>query len=457
MEERTFRPGRLLATAVLATQVLLAACPALADAVTDWNTHAGAVAQAACISPAPDPFHESRLYAMVHVAIHDTVNAIQRRSAPYAYDAVAPAGTSLEAAVATAAHAVLASEVPRLPALFAGCTSTALQVAGGLYAAALAAIPDAQAKSDGIALGTAAAAAIIALRANDGSDAPFVDFAYPQGTRPGEWRFTGGIPFAAAPTWDRVTPFGLARADRYMPNPPYPVQCDVHDAHAATGSCRLYARDLEDVKNYGGAGVNLRSADETQVAMFWVESSPLGWNRIARTVSPQFGFDAWQNARLFALLNMGLADGYIASAATKYHYRYWRPETAVQLADDDGNPYTTGQADWMPLAAPTPPVPDYESAHSVAGAVSAEVFRRVFGVDQVDFEACSVTLPNAAETCGGAQEVRRRFSSFSQAAAENGRSRVLCGYHFQNAVTKGLEHGRKIGAEIVKNHLQPAS
>jgi hypothetical protein len=152
-----------------------------------------------------------------------------------------------------------------------------------------------------------------------------------------------------------------------------------------------------------------------------------------------------------------MADGYIASANTKYHYRYWRPETAVQLADEDDNPYTSGDPTWLPLAAPTPPVPDYESAHSVEGGVAAEVFRRVFGVDQLKFDACSVTLPDPAERCGGANEVRRSFSSFSQAAAENGRSRVLSGYHFQNAVDKGLQHGRRIGAEVVKRYLQPAS
>ena len=457
MDGRTSRTGgRLLLSTVAIAWVIGSGATAAADAVTDWNANAGAVAQAACISPAPNPFHESRLYAMVHIAIHDAVNAIQLRSTPYAYDGVAPVGASLEAAIGTAAHAVLVSELPKLPApFFTGCVPGAVELAHDLYVAALDSIPDGQAESDGIAVGTAAANAILALRSDDGSDTLFADFAFPQGTQPGEWRFTGGIPFAAVPGWGQVTPFALDRADRYLPAPPYPVSCASHPPHAFTGSCQLYARDLEDIKNFGGAGDNLRTADETQIALFWVESSPLGWNRMARTVSPQFGFDAWQNARLFALLNMGLADGYIASANTKYHYRYWRPETAVQLADADGNPYTSGDPDWVPLAAPTPPVPDYESAHSVAGAVSAEVFRRVFGVDQVNFELCSLTLPNAAERCGGADEVRRSYSSFSQAAAENGRSRVLCGYHFQNAVDKGLQHGRRIGAAVAKRQLQP--
>ncbi len=440
---------------------LLALCGAAgggvaqADAVTDWNARLGAVAVQACISPAPNPFHESRLYAMAHLAIHDALNAIERRSTPYAYDAVAAGGASADAAVAAAAHTVVHHELPNLPWLFADCNAAAMQLSDTQYAEALAAIPNGSAKTDGIATGVAAANAIIAARANDGSDTTFADFGYPQGTQPGEWRFTAFIPFAAVPGWGNVKPFALRSADAYLPPPPYPVSCSTPRSQGFTGSCELYARDLEDVKNYGGASSSLRTPDETQIALFWIESSPLGWNRIARVVAPTFGHDLWQNARLFALMNMALADGYVASAHTKYHYAYWRPETAVQLADDDGNAHTAGDPTWMPLAPPTPPVPDYESAHSVAGGVAAEVLRRVLGVDQVRFETCSVTLPEPAERCGGTQEVRRQFSSFSQAAAENGRSRVLVGYHFQNAVTKGLGHGRKIGAEVAKRWLQP--
>jgi hypothetical protein len=429
---------------------------AAADAVTDWNANIGEVAKAACISPAASPFHESRLYAMVHLAINDALNAIERRSSPYAYDAVAPAGASPAASVAAAVQGVVASEVPKLPADFFGpCIPAALQLAQDQYAAALAAIPDGQAKTEGVALGQAAAAAIIALRANDGSDTPFADFAYPQGTRPGEYQFTE-IPFAASPGWGNVTPFVLARADQFRPQPPYPVSCAARDPKTYTGSCALYARDLEDIKNHGGAGANIRTPDETQIALFWLESSPLGWNRIARNVSGGFGYDMWENARLLALLNAGIADGYIASFSTKYHYNLWRPQTAVRLADNDGNPYTVGDPTWTALAAPTPPVPDYESAHSVAGGIASEVMRRVFGTDHVNFDTCSLTMPNAAEQCGGATEVRRSFTSFSQAAAENGRSRVLCGYHFQNAVTRGVKHGHRIGAEAVRRYLRPA-
>jgi len=219
-----------------------------------------------------------------------------------------------------------------------------------------------------------------------------------------------------------------------------------------------YARDFDDVKNYGSAGDNLRSTDETLTAIFWIESSPLAWNRIAREVTATRGLDPWENARLFALLNMALADGYVASVHAKYQFSFWRPETAIRLADADGNPFTQADPGWVPLGAPTPPAPDHGSAHAIEGAAAAEVFRRVFGTDHMSFDACSLTLALAdpALACGGAGEMRRSYTSFSEAARENGRSRVRVGDHFQNAVNEGLKRGSKIGAEAVKNHLRPS-
>ena len=138
------------------------------------------------------------------------------------------------------------------------------------------------------------------------------------------------------------------------------------------------------------------------MALFWVESSPLQWNRIARTVSAQAGLNPWQNARLFGLLNMAMADGYVGSFETKYLYNFWRPITAIQMAATDGNPNTDADPTWTPLVA-TPPIPDYDSAHSVEGGAAAQVFKRFFGTDSMDFEACSLTLP-------AGQHVRRPFA-----------------------------------------------
>ena len=408
--------------------------PARADAITDWSDTAGRAARM-CNA---NPLHESRMYAMVHLAIHDALNAIDRRFRPYAFDSDAPVGASTEAAVAAAARDTL---VPLLGQISAGCGTAASTIVEPDYAAALAAIADGSAKTDGIAVGQAAAAEILALRANDGSNEPVVHPAYPQGTNPGEWRFTPGTAIAFGPRWGEVTPFALRDGSRFRAGRPYPL------------TTKKYADDLNEVKRLGGV-VSARTADQTQIADFWVESSPLRWNRIARTVAPGAGFDVWENARLFALLNVALADGYIGSFESKYHYNFWRPVTAIQLADTDGNPRTTADPAWLPLRT-TPPIPDHDSAHATEGGAAAEVLKIVFGTDAVAFSVCSFSLPVAAERCGGADEVLRSYTSFSQASEENGVSRILVGFHFRRAVEDGTTHGRRIGKYAVTHLLQP--
>jgi len=429
---------------------------ARADAITDWNANAAAAAQAACITPGDNPLHESRLYAMVHLAAHDALNAIQRRSRPYAYDAEARAGTSAEAAVAAAARDVLVSQIALIGApVPPQCISAGIARAEADYAKALAVIADGAAKTQGIALGQAAAAAIIARRANDGANAPLVDPSFVQGTAPGQWRFTpGSPPIAFAASWGQVTPFVLRDAAQFRPGPPLTVSCEGQRRHNAD-DCRIYANDLKEVRRLGSDGISApsaRSADQTEIALFWLESSPLAWNRIARSVSAAQGLDLWQNARLFGLMNVAQADGYVASWATKYNYRFWRPVTAIREAAHDGNPGTTADPAWMSLR-PTPPVPDYESAHAVEGAAAAEVMKRVFGRDHIAFSACSLSLP-AGSNCNDGNPVRRSFRGFDQAASENADSRVYVGFHFRDAVEKGLKHGRQIGHWAVNHTLE---
>jgi hypothetical protein len=416
------------------------------DAVSAWNANAGAAARAACISPIDNPLHESRLYAMTHVAIHDALNAIDSRSEPYAFDGEAKRRTSPDAAVAAAARHVLVPVLRQLPTppVPQACIDAGVASVESDYATALGAIPNGKAKARGLELGQAAAAAILALRATDGADTPLLDFAYPQGAQPGQYRFTPGFDFAFAPGWADVTPFVLNDSSQFRPGPPDPV----------TG--RKYAADLNEVKRLGGDGVttpSARTAEHTEIARFWVESSPLQWNRIARTVSSGSGLDLWEKAQLFGLLNMGLADGYVGSFETKYHDNYWRPVTAIHNADADGNRRTSGDPAWTPLV-PTPPIPEYDSAHSVEGGVAATVLKRFFGTDKVDFETCSLTLP-AGSTCDDKSPVMRSYAGFSHAAEENGLSRVLVGFHFRKAVDEGIEHGRKIANHAVDNFLRP--
>lgn len=430
---------------------------ARANAVLDWNANAGQAAIAACISPVLDPLHESRLYAMMHIAVHDALNAIVRQSRPYAYDEPAPPGASPAAAVAAAARDVLVAGFGEIGDPFPPtCGAAGVEQIETAYAAALAAVTDEAARTLGMATGQAAAAAVLALRAGDGSDTPLIAPGHPESFGPGEYRFTPGFPFALSPEWGKVRPFVLDEASQFRPRPPYPVSCGKPAPQQHAGSCKKYAADFDEVKTYGGDGITTphgRSADQTEVALFWLESSPLAWNRIARSVAADAGLDAWQSARLLGLLNMALADGYIASFDTKYHYDYWRPITAIRAADADGNPFTIADPTWTPLAQ-TPPIPDYDSAHAVEGAAAAEVFRRFFGTDEVSFTACSLSLP-AGQTCFDASARTRSFTRFSDAARENGESRILVGYHFRLAVESGLKHGKKIGAMAVRRHLRP--
>ena len=415
------------------------------DPVVAWNANAGEAAVAACFLGGYAP-QEARMYAMVQVAVHDALNGIDRRSRPYAVDLQTAPGASLDAAVAAAARDVL---VPVLGSLAfflpADCVDAGIASVEADYAAALAAIPDGPAKTQGLAVGQDAAAAVLALRASDGFDTALVDPNYQEGTAPGEYRYTPGTPFAFAPgLGDDLTPFVLKDSSQFRPGPPYQL-----------GS-QKYAADVNEVQRLGGDDVTTPSArtdEQTEIALFWLESSPLAWNRIARTVSTAQGLDAWQNARLFGLLNLALADGYIGTWDTKYHYRFWRPVTAIRLADIDGNPATTADPTWTPLVE-TPPIPDYDSGHAVEGGAAAQVLTRFFGTDTISFSNCSYTLP-AGQTCADPTPTLRHFTRLSQAADENAVSRIYIGFHFRDAVEIGTRHGEKIADRTVNLHLRP--
>ena len=436
----------LVPSIALNVVLLSAGVPAaVADPVLTWNENAAKAATAACLHLSGNGLAESRMYAMVHIAVHDALNAIDRRSRPYAYEADPAAAASADAAAAAAARDVLVAVIPTLPES-ADCTEAGVAQADASYAAALAGIPDGAAKTAGIEIGQAAAAAIIDLRADDGSDAPWVDPAYPQGTEPGEWRFTPDFPFpiAFAPQWGEVTPFVLQRGSQFRPRGPY------HVTSAA------YAADYQEIKELGGDGMttpSARTADQTQIGLFWIESSPLAWNRLARAIAVARGFDAWENARLFGLLNMALADGYIASWDAKFHFKFWRPITAIRLGDTDGNPATAGDPAWTPLQ-PTYPMPDHPSAHATEGGVAAEILRQVFGTDDIAFTACSTTV-GAGIGCDDPAPVYREYSSFSEAAEENAVSRIYIGIHFRRAVEEGVRHGRKIAEYAVHQFMKP--
>jgi len=378
------------------------------NAVTQWNAIA---IDAFKPTQGTNPMGQSRSLAILHAAIHDALNAIDRRFESYTPGLADAHGASADAAVAAAAHEVLVAQLPEQAALV-----------DDAYARALASIPNGAAKAGGIAVGQASAAANMLRRLNDGSEQAAQPVFVPR-SGPGEYQFTPPFDFAALPGWGRVKPFAIELR-----------------RHKLEGPDRLssaeYAHDLAFVKAIGKSDSRIRTAEQSEIAQFWYEDSPLGWNRIANTAIRERRLDNWAAARVFALVNFALADGYIAGFEGKYRFRFWRPETAIRGAATDGNRLTEADPTWKPFQV-TPPVPDYPSTHTVVGWAAAEVLIGTLD-DRVRFRADSLTLPG----------VTRAFDSFSAAAEENGQSRVYAGIHFGHAVKDGRRLGRGIGRAV---------
>jgi len=415
------RPSTIFLSFATILSLALAGATARADVVTDWNLIATTAIPAGGLNfPA---ITGSRILAMTHAAIHDALNAIDRRYKPYALDRLAEPGASPEAAVAAAAHDVLVAQIPAQQATL-----------DAAYASSLASIPDGAAKTRGIAIGQAAAVAILALRSADGSNAPM---PYTPGTGPGAWQPTPpAFSPAALPGWGQVTPFALSSGAQFRPA--RPTFFDLTSAE--------YTADYNEVKSIGDAGSATRAAEQSEIARFWYEGSPFGWNRIARNLLAQRSLDQWERARLFALLNFAMADGFIAGFEAKYFYNFWRPVTAIRAGGTDDNPDTVADPAWNSFLV-TPNIPDYPSTHSVLGAAAAETLARFFGADTISF-----TSTSGAPFPG----ITRSFTSFSQAAQENADSRVYAGIHFRSACRDGLIQGAQVGRYAFEHTLQPA-
>jgi hypothetical protein len=396
------------AIVVVLFSLLLIAPQLRAGEVVRWNR----LATDAAVAEQIDPLTESRVFAITHAAMHDALNAIDRRYEPYREGVAAAPGALPEAAVAAAAHAALIELMPARKADFD------LQ-----FAETLAQIQDKRAAAAGMRVGRQAAARLLALRRDDGASRPV---AHPAGTKAGEYRptppdFTPAL-FAH---WGKVQPFVLKSSSQFRPAAPL-----------APASARARA-EIEEVRAIGGKTSALRSAEQSEISRYWYESSPQGWNRITRVVEASRGLDEWQSARLFALVNLAMAEGYIGGFEAKYHFNYWRPATAIR---------ESGDTSWLP-DLDTPPVPDYPSTHTVLGAAAAAVLARFFDTDMVSF-----SMTSGAPYAG----ITRRFWSFSEAAQENGASRILAGIHFATAVRAGYVQGDLIGAWTYDRALRPA-
>ena len=412
-----------------------------ADPVSDWNVTSVSVT----LTAGENAVTQSRTLAIVQIAIHDALNSIRPRYERYVCKGDAKASASADAAIAAAAHDALVGAITVGDLPFTGFGTSALQASGvaqvdAAYAAALADIPNGFTKDQGIAVGQAAAASILALRRTDHATELVT---YTPGTQPGDWQPTPDpVPFdppaaadhlpAAVPGWGRVTPFVLRRSSQFEPDGPPRL------------SGRRYARDYSEVKAIGEKNSSNRTSEQTLIARFWYENSPAGWSRIARVVAQSQRLDLWETARLLALVNLAMADGFIAGFETKYDFNFWRPVTAIHAGDTDGNDATAVDPDWSTLLN-TPAIPDYTSTHSVLGGAASEVLRRFFRHDDLAFTTTS-GVPFAGLT--------RSFSSFSQAASENGESRIYAGIHFRSAVEDGIKQGKSIGRFAFTHALQ---
>jgi hypothetical protein len=410
--------------AVLLTLSLSAA--ARADVVLDWNGIAVRTTTAPPPAAPVSPFAQARFMAIAQVAVFEAVNAIVGGHEPYTTSVTAPGGASVDAAAVTAAYRVLVTYFPAAaPALNAD------------RAASLAAIPDGAAKAAGITVGESAAQALIHLRANDG--AAVVDPYFPSTADAGDWRSTP-TPAGAAPCtagafrqWGSLTPFAIGDPDDFVPPPP-----------PALDSNR-YAKDFNEVKAFGGATSTARSQERSDNARFYAASSPSQLlNEAARQLSLSRGDSLARNAWGLAVLNMAINDSLIVSFRTKYLYTLWRPVTAIQNADIDGNRKTDADSAFLPYIT-TPCFPSYPSNHASGTNGGLEVLRRLYGAGGHD-----LTLSNAA------LGMTRTYHTLKQIANDVDDARVLGGIHFRFDQEAGADLGRAVATEIYK-HALPAT
>ena len=396
--------------AVLALAVT--ASHARGDTVTEWNQTSIDVLKTGNVLGNP----WSRSMAMVHVAIADAVNTIQGRYTRYAMTIPAAPNASAEAAVAAAARTILIQVIPG--------QKTKVEEA---YAASLKPIPDGPAKTEGIAVGEQAAAAILADRANDATSVPDT---YRPVTTPGVW-----VPTALPlfPEYARAKGWVITSPDQFRPGPP------------PTLTSALYARDYNETKEFGAAKSTKRSPQQTDAVRFWAQANfGPSWNQAARELSAMKKLGLADNARLLALLNMGIANVFIADWDAKFLYNFWRPVTAIRNGDLDGNDATERDAGWTSLN-PNPMHPEYPSAAGIVGGVSAGILESVFGTGPATFTVSDLMDPR----------LTRQFTSIAQMAQEQREVRIWGGIHFRNSLVVGDEMGRKIAVYLVANSMKP--
>ena len=410
------------------------------------------------------PARSARAMAIVHIAMFDAVNAITHRYRSYAGHFFAAPDTSMDAAIAQAAHdtlvAVFPSQKPRFHTLLEDD---------------LRAIHDARSRARGIDLGKQAAAAILGRRSNDGSDhaEPVLGVDFIAGSGPGEWRQdpVSRSPIALGARWPEVRPFVMPAADTFRAGLPPALDS------------KAYTSAFKETKSVGGDGIvtpTVRTEEQTEIGIFWAYDGtpslcapPRLYNQIAVQIADQMHTDEADLARLLALINTAMADAAIALWDSKYHYRFWRPVTGIRESDPgtgptglgDGNKNTVGDPQFMPLGAPasnlsgpnfTPPFPAYPSGHAGFGGALFQSLRLIYGRDNIRFTFVSDEFNGVTrDNQGNVRPLKpRTFRSLSQAEEENGQSRMYLGIHWHFDKTSGIAQGRQVANYVFENAFQ---
>jgi len=401
----------ILRMALLAVALCTPAASAVANVITDWDAKA--------IAAAPPSAPGQREVAMVDVAMFNAVNSIERRYRPYLVQLAVPKTTSQEAAAAAAAAAVLAG----LPARRATADIKAE------LASYLAAIPDGEAKSDGIKLGEAVAAKVLEVRASDGANAPD---AYRPKTTAGVYVPT---PITAGSAWPDMTPFALTKPSQFRPPPPISL------------TSAEWAADYNEIKAYGGNASVKRSPQQTETARFWLMVGAPAYHPIPRQLVAVQHMSIIDSARFMALFAVALTDAYVAVFDAKYHYEFWRPITAIRNGDIDGNPDTEREATWQPIDN-TPLHPEYPCAHCIQSGAAVAVVEAVLG---------SADIPEVSMTSSTARGVTHHWTNMTAFAEEVANARIWAGFHYRFSTRVGTDMGRKIGEYVVQHFMQPTA
>jgi len=406
----------IIAIALVAVSPAPVAAQPAADPVLEWNA-----IMVSTVS-GQNPFAQARFAAITQLAVFEAVNSITGDYESYLDPIEAPAGSSAEAAAAKAAHDVLVTYFPGAAASLDAALGTSL-----------AAIPGGASKDDGIAVGAAAAAELVALRTGDGSAPPA--FYQPTSTDPGEWQTTPTCPAAGGILfhWQNLRPFGVESTSQFRSDPPPSL------------TSREYTKDYVELLEVGASDSTARPADRAAVARLYAALSAVGaWNAVARALASDHPGSLTDHARALALLNLAMSDGLASSIETKYHYRFWRPETAIRAGDADGNDRTVGRSDFAPYIA-TPCFPSYPSAHASASYAARWVLERTW--EGADFSA---TLSHPA-VAGVAIE----YTTLKQLTDDIDDARVYGGIHFRFDQEAGATQGHQV-ANYVLGHVLEA-